>query len=144
MGNALAHRIQVLADETKLVITRQKKGRIDKRMLAGLGFDCESVFCETLIERKDPIILHLSIDASGSMAGYKWQQAMTVAIALARAAKKIRTLDVVISMRSSDHYHNAAVLLAFDSRTDSFEHVRHFFPYLAPLGEHQRDWCMKL
>jgi hypothetical protein len=130
MGNALAHRIQVLADESKLIITRQKKGQIDKRLLANLGFDSDAVFCETIIERKEPIVLHFSVDASGSMAGPKWQKALTVAVALARTAKQIRTLDVTISLRSSDHFGNAAVAMIFDSRRDSFEHVRHFFPYL--------------
>lgn len=134
MGNILAHRIQVLADEHKLIITRQKKGRIDKRMLSGLGYDNDAVFYESLIERKDPIILHFSVDASGSMSGKKWRKSMTVAVALARAAHKIRTLDVTISLRSSDNFGNAAVAMIFDSRCDSFDHVRHFFPYLSIAG----------
>lgn len=133
MGNLLAHRLRIMADDHPLTFTRQPHGRLDRRLVAGLGYDMENVFSHVVVERRAPILLHLSLDASSSMIGVKWAQAITVATALARAAEKVANLNVVISLRGGvrGHIHIATV---YDSRVDRFIKARTIFPLLYPCG----------
>lgn len=134
LGNLLAHRLRIMADESTLIYTRQQHGKLDKRLISGLGYGAENVFNHSLTERMDPVMLHLSLDASTSMEGEKWKNAIVLATALAKAAEKVRTLDVVISMRAGDAQSRAQIAVVYDSRTDRFTKVRQMFPYLHPSG----------
>jgi len=134
LGNALAHRLRIMADESTLIYTRQQHGKLDKRLISGLGYGAENVFNHSLTERMDPVILHLSIDASTSMEGEKWKNAMMLGVALAKAAEKVRNLDVVITLRSGDVQNRAQIAVIYDSRKDRFVKVRQVFPYLRPHG----------
>jgi hypothetical protein len=44
MGQILANRIRVMQDEKPLTFTRQQSGRLDKRLISGLGYGYDSVF----------------------------------------------------------------------------------------------------
>lgn len=134
LGNILAHRLRIMADENTLIYTRQQHGKLDKRLISGLGYGAENVFNHSLTERMDPVMLHLSLDASTSMEGEKWKNAMMLATALAKAAEKVRTLEVVITMRSGDMQNRAQIAVVYDSRKDRFTKVRQMFPYLHPHG----------
>lgn len=135
MGIVLADQLQVLAEETPLTYTRLSHGRIDKRRLAGLGYDQEDVFAQCFIERHDPVLVHLTIDSSSSMAGEKWLQSLKLAAALAKAAEQVPSIDVVISFRaSSTRDAFVCVLMAYDSRVDAFSKIKTLFPYLRPYG----------
>ena len=66
-----------LEEESQLKFSRQDSGKIDKRLIAELGFGNSNVFSHTLTERFNKAYLHLSVDLSGSMSGKKWNKAMT-------------------------------------------------------------------
>jgi nitric oxide reductase activation protein len=135
MGTVLANQLQIMAEETPLTYTRLSHGRIDKRRLAGLGYEQEDVFAQTFIERHDPVLVHLTIDSSGSMAGLKWKQSIKLAAALAKAAEVTPTMDVVISFRASSNATDIVqVLIAYDSRVDTFSKIKQLFPYILPTG----------
>lgn len=132
MGNLLAHRLQVIADERPLKYTRQEHGTIDKRLLAGLGYGDVNVFQQSTIERYKPVELHFTVDASISMRGPNWNNAVKLASALAVAGTKVRNLHVVVSFRAGSEI--AYVVNAFDSRVDTVSKVRSLFPYLSVVN----------
>lgn len=141
MGQVLAHRLQVRNDPQVTHFTRQDYGRIDRRILAQLGMDIEQVFKRTTIENYKPVMLHLSLDASGSMSGPKWHKTISVATALAYVASKVRSIQTVISIRGSQDI--PIVSVVYDSRKDNFQKARTLFPYLAPAGSTPEGLCYK-
>lgn len=132
MGNVLAHRIRVMQDERPLTFNRQEHGRLDKRRVSALGHGAQDVFQFTMTEKKKPANLWMDIDFSGSMGGVKAQQAMTVAVAIARAAELTRTLNCTIAIRDGDDAVRIAIL--YDSRKHSFNQLRSIVPYLTVAG----------
>ena len=82
LGSMLGRKLQVRGEESQLKFSRQDSGKIDKRLIAELGFGNSNVFSHTLTERFNKAYLHLSVDASGSMSGKKWNKAMTSAVAM--------------------------------------------------------------
>jgi hypothetical protein len=141
MGNALAYRIRVLQDEYLLKFNRQNHGKLDKKALHTLGYGGENAFMLDQIIRMKPVYVHLTIDASGSMQGYRWKHAMTLAISLAVAASKTRNMDVCISIRAGIGYGRYAsgeelvgVAVIYDSRVDKVQKIAQVFPYLHTAG----------
>lgn len=141
MGNILAHRLQILSDESTLTYTRQDSGTVDDRLLGELvSCGMTNVFKYDVVKRLQPVLLHLSIDSSGSMDGKKWHNSMRLAVSLARAADKIRTFNIVISLRVEGKG-LAHVAIIYDSRKDRFEHIKQYFPYLRATGGTPEGLC---
>lgn len=141
MGQILVHRLQIRNDPTTTHFTRQTHGKIDRRILAQLGMDIEQVFKRTTVENYKPAMIHLSIDASGSMGGNKFNRCMTVATALAYVASKIKNIEVVITIRGDHDIPMVAVV--YDSRVDTFQKARNLFTYLYPTGSTPEGLCFK-
>lgn len=140
MGAILHHRLQVRNDPLVTHQTRLSNGKIDKRMLAQLGMENLSVFKKTRIDQHKPAMLHLSIDASGSMHGAKWEKSMATAVALAYVGTKLNNVDVVISIRGGDQI--AMVSVVFDSRRDNFTRwTRDIAPFLDCAGATPESLC---
>jgi hypothetical protein len=142
MGAILAQRLSVRNDENITHFTRQSHGKIDRRILAQLGMDIESVFKRTMVDQYNPAMLYLSLDASGSMSQNKWRKAISVATALAYASERIRNLDVVVSLRGNGIGAGIpCVSVVYDSRKDSFNKARKMFPHLMPTGSTPEGLC---
>jgi Mg-chelatase subunit ChlD len=141
MGQILAHRLQVRNDPQVTHFTRQDHGKIDRRILAQLGMDIQQVFKRTTVDSYNPVMLHLSLDASGSMGGNKWRKVMAVATALAYVADKIRNLDVVITIRGNSNEGIPMVSIVHDSRKNSFTNAKTLFPYLCTSGSTPEGLC---
>jgi hypothetical protein len=133
MGAVLAHRIRVMQDERPLTFNRQEHGKLDKRRVAQLGAGLMDVFSFTVIERKKPANIWLDVDFSGSMHGEKSQQAMMLAVAIAYAAEKTRTLNVTIAVRDGGH-DCARVAILYDSRRTQFARFADLLPYINVSG----------
>lgn len=142
MGEVLAHRLRVMNDESTMTFNRQKVGHIDKRMIASLGFGYEQVFSRTQTMRIKPVMVDLSIDASGSMSGTKWGNSLTLAIALAVAASKTRTMRVRINIRAGDGG-IAHVAIVYDSKKDKISKIREVFPFLHAEGGTPEGLCFE-
>jgi hypothetical protein len=139
MGQILQSRLEVRNDPVLTKTTRLTNGNIERRLLAQLGMDITSVFSKTRIDTYKPALLHLSLDASGSMSGTKWHQVMTVATALAYVGSKSRTIDVVISLRGGNSL--PIVSIVYDSRVDKFTHWMQFAPNFQPGGATPEGLC---
>ncbi len=141
MGQILAHKLQVRNEPQVTHFTRQERGKIDRRILSQLGMEIENVFKRTTVDQYNPVLLYLSVDASGSMCGGKWERVMTVMTALAYASDKIRNLEVVISLRGNIGTGTPTVAVVYDSRVDTFVKAKALFPHLSSNGSTPEGLC---
>jgi hypothetical protein len=141
MGQILAHKLQVRNEPQVTHFTRQEHGKIDRRILSQLGMDIENVFKRTTVDQYNPVLLYLSVDASGSMWGGKWERVMTVMTALAYASDKIRNLEVVVTLRGNVGTGIPTVAVVYDSRKDTFSKAKMLFPHLQSNGSTPEGLC---
>ena len=145
LGTILGKKLQVRSESRTLKNSRLDSGRIDKRLIAELGFGNSKVFSTTFVEQYNDAILHISVDASGSMGGNKWTNTMTAVVAICKAASMISGLDVVVSFRTT-HYGSGRngqplVAIGFDSRVDKFRKIENLWPSLHPGGTTPEGLC---
>lgn len=145
MGEILVHRLQVRNDPVLTKNTRLPSGGIDRRLLSQLGMDLESVFQKSRVDTFKPALLHLSLDASGSMGGGwddslgKWGKVQVVATALAYVGSKMRNVDTVISLRGGNDM--PIVSIIFDSRVDHFNRFLRYFRHICSAGSTPEGIC---
>ena len=140
LGTLLGKRLKTRDEERSTKNTRMETGRIDRRLVAELGFGNDHVFSQVLHKTVTPALIHISLDASGSMTGDKWHSAMKTAIAIAKAASMIRSLDCVISVRGSLRS-NPLMWIIYDSRTDKFDSVKNKFYAVNESGSTPEGLC---
>ena len=150
MGTILGKKLQVRGESRETKWTRLDSGRIDKRLIAELGFGNERVFNTTFVESYSDAFLHISVDASGSMGGDKWRNTQTAVAAIAKACSMINNVDLVISYRSTQSTGNSRrdknyplMLIAYDSRVDKINKVKNLFHLLRPSGTTPEGLCFE-
>jgi hypothetical protein len=148
LGAVLGRKLQVRGEESSLKYSRQNSGKIDKRLLSELGFGNSDVFSQTFVERYNKAYLHISVDASGSMSGSKWNKAMTSAVAMIKACDMAGNIDVVVSIRATHETGNNGhgvplILVAYDSRTDKIVKVKNLFSSLNVCGVTPEGLCFE-
>ncbi len=151
LGTVLGRKLQVRGESRETKWTRLDSGRIDKRLVAELGFGNDRVFSNSFVEEYSDAFLHISIDASGSMGGKKWENTMKSVVAMTKAIDMINNVDVVVSFRSTQTNYNGRtrrgdytkpiILIAYDSRKDSFIKVKTLFKYLTVAGTTPEGLC---
>lgn len=132
LGTLLGKKLKTRDEDRSLKTTRMETGRMDRRMIAELGFGNERVFSQTHHYTVTPALVHISIDASGSMGGKKWKSALKTAIAIAKAASMTSSLHCIISLRGcfqSGGYSTEAPLMweIYDSRKDKLQALKNKF-----------------
>ena len=150
MGTVLGRKLQVRGESRETKWSRLDSGRIDKRLIAELGFGNGRVFKTTFVESYSDAFLHISVDASGSMGGKKWTNTQTAVAAIAKACSMINNVDLVISYRSTHDSggsrrsgNTPLMLIAYDSRVDKISKVRDLFPLLQPSGTTPEGLCFE-
>jgi len=146
LGTMLGKKLQVRSESRTLKNSRLDSGRIDKRLIAELGFGNSKVFQTTFVENYNDAVVHISVDASGSMGGDKWRNTMTAVVAICKAASMISGLDVVVSFRTTHHsgsrYNGQPmVAIGYDSRVDKFRKIETLWPNLYPGGTTPEGLC---
>ena len=142
LGNMLGKKLQVRGEDKSTVFNRQKVGKIDKRMISSLGFGNENVFQFTEIDSYKKANLHISVDASSSMGGEKWEKTMTNVVALCKAVDMISNLNVQVTFRCTSN-NKPYIVMAYDSRVDKFSKVKQMFPALGPNGTTPEGLCFE-
>ena len=132
LGTLLGKKLKTRDEERSLKTTRMETGRMDRRMIAELGFGNDKVFSQTHHYTVTPALVHISIDASGSMGGRKWKSALKTGIAIAKAASMTSSLDCIISLRgcfqSGGHASEAPLMWEiYDSRKDKLNAIKNKF-----------------
>jgi len=148
LGTILGKKLQVRSESRTLKNSRLDSGRIDKRLIAELGFGNSKVFSTTFVEQYNDAVIHISVDASGSMGGDKWKNTMTAVVAICKAASMISGLDVVVSFRTthqSGRSYNGQPMVAigYDSRVDKFRKIENLWPNLYPGGTTPEGLCFE-
>jgi hypothetical protein len=152
MGTILGRKLQVRGESRETKWSRKDSGRIDKRLIAELGFGNDRVFQTTFVEQYSDAFLHISVDASGSMGGEKWTNTQTCVAAIAKACSMIQNVDLVISYRSTQttgsRYSRGGksyplMLIAYDSRVDKISKVKNIFKYLHASGTTPEGLCFE-
>ena len=137
LGSKLGRKLQLRNEITQTKNIRKRSGKIFRRQLHEAAFDAEDLFYNIRIEQHNQATLHISVDASSSMQGTKWYQTMTSVVAICKATSMIDNIHVTVSFRATQLVgttHLPYIVLAYDSKKDSFNKVRTLFPYLKPNG----------
>ena len=148
MGSRLARKLIIRNESRKTILTRKRTGRIDRRLLSGIGCGTSSIFQQKYVDQFGEALIHISIDASSSMrSSSKWRNALTTGVALAKAAEVVKNLDVIMSFRTTTSSDDGGdipyILIAYDSRKDSFVKIRSLFPKLSPSNYTPEGLCFE-
>ena len=150
LGVQLGKKLKTRNEERVLTTPRMKSGKLNGRMLHEIGFGNFDIFDQVNIDTSTPSVIHISIDASSSMSGDKWNKTQTAAVAIAKAASMTDNIDVVISYRSI--YYNAGsgysnvqplMLMAYDSRKDKFSKIQTLFKHIIYCGTTPEGLCFE-
>ena len=151
LGTKLGRKLQVRGESRDLKWNRLDAGRIDKRLIAELGFGNSRVFQQTFTESYSDSFLHISVDASGSMSGGKWNNTKKTVVAICKAVDMISNVDVAVSFRSTHDTDRGRgrsgshplVLVGYDSRVDKFTKVKKMFTCIYPGGTTPEGLCFE-
>jgi sulfur relay (sulfurtransferase) DsrC/TusE family protein len=138
LGKQLGNKLQLRNADRTLKTTRLETGKIDRRLVAQLGYDNVNVFHRIVTDKFKNYFIHISIDASGSMSGDRIEQAIKSAVAIAQAASMTTGIRVQISLRGTDNMQGnterCVTVYAYDSATDKISKIRNIFKYLNVFG----------
>jgi nitric oxide reductase activation protein len=138
LGKQLGKKLQLRNADRSLKSTRLETGKIDRRLISQLGYNNANVFHRIVTDRFKNYFIHISIDASGSMSGPKFRNAITSAVAVAQAASMTTGIRVQISLRGTYTFDNAGeravTIYAYDSAKDKMNKIRTMFRYLDVYG----------
>ena len=137
LGRQLGRKLQIRNEERSLKSTRLQSGKIDRRLVSSLGFGNDSVFHHIVTDRFKNFFIHISIDASGSMNGKRFENAIKSAVAVAQAASMTTGIRVQISLRGTTGNYNSSkstTLYAYDSAHDKMSKIKTLFPWLKTFG----------
>lgn len=137
LGKQLGKKLQLRNTDRSLKSTRLESGKIDRRLISQLGYDNANVFHRIVTDRYKNYFIHISIDASGSMDGEKFYNAITSAVAVAQAASMTTGIRVQISFRGTATVSNkerCVTVYAYDSTKDKMSKIRNMFRYLDTFG----------
>ena len=138
LGKQLGKKLQLRNEERSLKSTRLNTGKIDRRLISQLGFQNANVFHRIVTDQYKNFFLHISIDASGSMSGRRFRNAIKSAVAIAQAASMTTGIRVQISLRGtsnmSGNVEKTVTVYAYDSATDKISKIKKYFPYLKCFG----------
>jgi len=140
LGTLLGKRLAVRSEERVTDNPRQKSGKIDRRLIAGLGYDYVNVFSTKDVDKFKKANLHISLDGSGSMSGSAWNKALTTTIAICKAASMVSNLEVQVTIRGI-WGRKPYICQAYDSRVDKFDKVKRLFPALHANGTTPEGLC---
>ena len=124
LGTMLGNKLSVRSESRDTVFNRLNKGKIDQRLIAGLGYGSDSVFYTREVDQYKRANLHISIDYSGSMSGSRIKNAIVCTTAIVKACQMARNINVQVSVRSTSRGSRNVlpyIALVYDSRKDSFK-----------------------
>jgi hypothetical protein len=105
-----------------------------------LGADVENIFYKVKTDKFKSSVIHISIDASGSMSGRRFYNCIMTATAIAKACTYLRGVNCIISFRSqNDSLPMMAV--GYNSKKDHFSKIIDLFPHLVANSATPEGLC---
>lgn len=126
MGALLGRKMQIRSESRELVTNRMNTGHIDNKRLAQAGFGIENIFKQVTVDKYKKANLHISLDASGSMGGSKWNNTIMMTTAICKAVSMIQNLEVQVSLRITDG-NTPVIVTIYDSRKNKLRHLTSAF-----------------
>jgi hypothetical protein len=143
LGTKLGRRLQIRNEINIDKFTRRNLGKIDKRLMHELGFETDTnIFYSTFTTKYKKVNFHISVDASASMRGKKWNRTIKLCVALAKATSMIDNVDLTISFRTTMSY-NPYIVIAYNSKVDKFSKIKNLFSYLIPVNTTPEGLCFE-
>ena len=128
--------------ETVETTHRLRKGKLDGRAIARLGFNDPSVFAKTVISQHNDENVHITIDASGSMAGKQMSQTLTASAAIAQALKMTTNMHLTVSIRTNEwNSVTPTVVMIYDSKVNNIAHIRKYWPAICANSDTPESLC---
>jgi nitric oxide reductase activation protein len=146
LGKKLGKKLEIRNEERSTKWTRQNSGRIDKRLIAELGFDNENIFKTTFIEKYNDAYMHISIDGSGSMSGINFDNALKSTVAICQAASMAGNIHVQVSLRVTSDTNRVTkplIVFLYDSKINGIIHIKKFWKYLGVSGTTPEGLCFE-
>jgi len=139
MGKMLGKKLQIRSETNITKYIRRMAGKIDRRLLAGIGAGLEDIFFKIKTDKYNKARLHISVDASGSMMDdNKWCPTMSLLVSICVAFSMVENLKISVSFRSTHRMSTGVelpyIVLAYDSDVDKISKIRNLFPYLKASG----------
>jgi len=124
-GAMLGRKLQLRNEERELVTNRLRTGGLDAKRIAHAGYGVENIFKQIHVDKYKGVNLHLSLDASGSMGGDKWEQTSSMTIAIAKAARHCTNMHVQVSLRhtANDKQSSPVIITVYDSRINPLQQL---------------------
>lgn len=146
IGKILGKKLKVRNEERTTKWSRQDSGRLDKRIIAELGFNNDRVFKTSYTERYNDAYIHISIDGSGSMGGEKLENAIKSAAAISQAASMAGNIHVQVSLRttiSPSNINRPLLAIIYDSNVNKISHIKKYWIYLRSSGTTPEGLCFE-
>jgi hypothetical protein len=124
VGALLGRKLQTRRESRELVTNRLRTGKIDAKRIAHAGYGIENIFNQIHIDKYKNANIHLTIDASGSMGGERWNNSIKMAMALGKAVDMIEGLNIQVSMRETDNSETPVITMIYDSRINKLNHLK--------------------
>jgi hypothetical protein len=110
LGALLGRKLQVRNESRDMTYNRLNTGKLDGKRISHAGYGIENVFKQVLVTKHKNSVLHISLDASGSMGGDKWANTLTMTAAICKAATMCTNLRVQVSLRHTTSVGKGSVI----------------------------------
>tara|TARA_R110001583_G_scaffold53918_1_gene165806 strand:+ start:3647 stop:5431 length:1785 start_codon:yes stop_codon:yes gene_type:complete len=127
-GKKLLKQLRVRNEEQRLETNHLKKGKLDSKRLYAANYT-NDIFKKIDIKSYKKINIHLSIDGSGSMKGFKWENTLENTTAIAYVSTQLNNIDLKVSIRTtaeeplSKNKLIPVLIMAFDSTKHNINHI---------------------
>jgi len=131
LGGLLGRKLLVRNESRTLEHNRLTTGRIDNKRLAHAGYGIDTIFNQIHVDKYKSANLHISLDASGSMGGKNWSNAILMTAAICKAITYTQNVKVQVSLRGTKHSSRSedpTIVLVYDSRKN---HINQLITMLA-------------
>lgn len=118
LGAMLGRKLQLRNETRDLTVNRLNSGKLDAKRISHAGYGIENVFKQVYVDKHKTSVLHISLDASGSMGGEKWKSALTMTAAIAKAATMCTNIRIQVSLRHTTSSGQATIpvtIMIYDS-----------------------------
>jgi len=145
MGALLGKKLQLHNETRERVDNRLRSGKIDAKRLAHAGYGIENVFKQISIDRYKNANLHITLDASGSMSGDKWEATLQMTVAICKAASYTQGVNVQVSIRVTEPSGSDAPVTCYiyDSRKNKLNHLTNLIKWVSPGSMTPEGLCFE-
>lgn len=139
LGKRLGRKLNIRNEVTVDMHIHKSRGKLYKKHLYKRSYDAKNIFSVLEEYPYRMASIHISVDASSSMAlGSKWCDTISMVVAICKATSMVGNIHTSVSFRTTHDTIGGTsfpyVVIAYDSKKDSFNKIKKLFPYLCPNG----------